>query len=56
MCGAYIITPDRKNRMDWANMAVWSEALGLIVPKPTEESRLFGFIGPFKPKVRVKIC
>ena len=53
--GAFIITLDRKNRMDWANMPVWSEALGLIVPRPGEEIRLFAFIGPFQPKVKVKI-
>ena len=41
--------------MDWANMPVWSEALGLIVPRPGEEIRLFAFIGPFQPKVKVKI-
>ncbi len=47
---AFVITLDRKERMDFTYMA-WSEGFGLVVPSPEEESRLFAFIGPFQPTV-----
>jgi hypothetical protein len=44
---------DRVKRFDFTASA-WSEGFSFVVPRPEEESRLFAFIGPFQPLV--KLC
>ena len=51
ICGGFIITPDRKERVDFVSHPYWAETQDLVVPVPGEESRLFAFIRPFQPKV-----
>lgn len=48
-----VITPDRKERMDYTSM-IWTEPFTLVVPKPEQESRLLAFIRPFQPLVNYK--
>lgn len=52
MLGALIVTPERFNKMDFCYMS-WTEPYTLIVPKVQEESRLFAFIRPFQPMVKI---
>ena len=50
MLSGFIVTPDRKEKMDFA-FFIGTEPYTLIVPKPEMESRLFAFIRPFHPMV-----
>ena len=46
----FVVTPDRKERMDFT-FAVWIEPYTLLAASPNEESRLFAFIFTFQPTV-----
>ena len=50
MCAGFIITIDRKEKMDFV-YAIVTDLWTIVVPVPGEESRLFAFIGPFQPMV-----
>ena len=49
---SFIASPDRKERMDFT-FFLWTEPCTLLVPTPELESRLFAFIRPFQPMVKL---
>ncbi|KAI9553418.1 hypothetical protein GHT06_021322 [Daphnia sinensis] len=47
----FYLTVSRMERMDYTTHHGWVDEFRLVVPRSGEESRLFAFIGPFKPTV-----
>ena len=49
-----IATPEQKKAMDFAYF-FWAEPHAMVVPRPGKEPRLFAFIEPFQPNVKLLI-